>query len=99
MQFSSQKKILIGALVILAVFGGFFYFWQIRIPKSEEPFYSEAYRLVNDKVSQSASIRIYLPPGVGETEAKKNIKFYPEIEGSWEENSSSIFPVTFLRKI
>jgi uncharacterized protein YfaS (alpha-2-macroglobulin family) len=72
-------------LIIFLIFLGF-YFWQKKlpkVPKIAKPVYLEVYRLVPEKISQSALIKINLPPGVDKEYAKQNIKFYPEIEGEW----------------
>jgi len=60
-----------------------FYFLQKRAPKI--PSYTETYRLVPEKISQSAPIRINLPPKVDKEFAKRHIKFEPEIKGKWVE--------------
>lgn len=57
-----------------------FYFWQKEVTK---PSYARGYRLVNEKISQSAAIVIYLPVNIDKSIIQKNTKFYPEIEGKW----------------
>jgi len=44
----------------------------------------DVYRLVPEKISQSADIRILLPASVDPDRAQKNIKFDPEIHGKWQ---------------
>jgi len=89
----SKDKTLIIILATLVVLGGVFYFWQKRVPELVGPVYGEVYRLVDDKISQSAAIVLNLPEGVNREDAKKNIKFYPEIKGNWvdENQKESVF--------
>ena len=82
---NSRKKFLILPLLFAGISG--FYFWQKRIPKA--PTYAEVYRLVPEKISQSAIIKITLPSGIDKSFAKKHIKFEPEIRGNWEDDSQS----------
>lgn len=67
------------ALVFLIILG-FYYLQKIpfQTPASVQP-----YGLVPEKISQSAVIKINLPPGVEKLYAQKNIKFEPEIKGTW----------------
>jgi len=80
----TKKKIIqvIIILIIIAIVFGGFYFWQTKV-RITKPAYSQIYRLVNEKISQSAAITIYLPDSVDKNFAQKNIKFYPEIKGKW----------------
>ena len=66
-----------GAILVIA-----FYFWQ-KAPKEFKPLYTQTYRLVPEKISQSSSIIISLPEGIDKEEAQKRIKFKPEIKGRW----------------
>jgi uncharacterized protein YfaS (alpha-2-macroglobulin family) len=79
---SKRKKIFI-VLIFIIIIAGFagFYFCQKQIAKV--PGYSQTYRLVPEKISQSAAIRLYLPPQVDQSFAQTHIKFSPEIKGSW----------------
>ena len=83
---SKRKKIILilAALVIIAIVFGGFYFWYKR-GGMLKPAYSQIYRLVNEKVSQSAAIVIFLPSSINidKETAQKNVKFDPEIEGKW----------------
>ena len=88
------KKIVVLSLVIIAIVAGGFYFWQKRVPEVVKPEYGQIYRLVNEKISQSAAIVIYLPASINKTTAQENTKFNPEIEGKWlasDEESVIIF--------
>jgi len=58
-----------------------FYYLQ-KIP-TKIPAFTEPYRLVPEKISQSAVIKINLPPGIEKSYAKRNIKFEPGIKGIW----------------
>jgi hypothetical protein len=73
-------------ILLLGMISLGFYFWQKRAPKI--PSYIETYRLVPEKISQSAQIRISLPPKVDREFAKQHIKFEPEIKGRWIEEKS-----------
>ena len=75
-------KIIIGVLIAIVVIAGGFYFWQKR-QQIFKPAYSQIYRLVNEKISQSASIVVYLPADISREFAQQNVKFSPEIEGEW----------------
>jgi len=76
-------KIIVEVLIVIVVIAGGFYFWQKGMPKVPKPAYSQTYRLVPEKISQSAAITINLPPKVDKSFAQKNIKFDPEITGEW----------------
>ena len=76
------KKIVVLGLIILAIVAGGFYFWQ-KMSKVVKVEYGQIYRLVNEKISQSAAIIIHLPASIDKTAAQKNTKFNPEIEGKW----------------
>ncbi len=79
----SKEKRFILILVIIAIVGTGFYFWQKGVPTDVKPAYSQTYRLVNEKISQSAGITVYLPGAIDKLIAQENTKFYPEIEGQW----------------
>lgn len=75
-----SRKILLGAVfIILILFSSYFLFR--KIPANVE--YGDVFRLVPEKISQSASIRISLPEGADKEVAKKGVSFDPKIEGSW----------------
>ena len=72
--------IIVAAVVIAAVF-----FFKNRTPGQLMPSYVlESYRLVPEKVSQSAPIRILLPNDIDAVSAMNNVKFFPEIKGTWQ---------------
>jgi uncharacterized protein YfaS (alpha-2-macroglobulin family) len=85
-QFKSKKKKIYTFLsiffIILALFLGF-YFLYPGFHQPKLPSYTQTYRLVPEKISQSASIKITLPPGIDEAYARENIKFFPEMQGQW----------------
>ena len=87
MTYLKERKFLffVFALIFLLFLGGIvFYFFCLKpSPKVE---YQETFRLVPEKVSQSAPIRISLPPGIDKDFTKRNLKFYPEIKGKWVED-------------
>lgn len=78
-----KKKVLI--LIFLIIFGGISGFCFLKKRAQKFPSYVETYRLVPEKISQSAIIKITLPPGFDKTFAKNHIKFEPEIKGKWIE--------------
>ena len=80
--------ILIAGIVALG-----FYFWNSFGPKEQKGVYTETYRLTPEKISQSAMIRVYLPPKVDKESVKNNIKFTPEIKGQWAEEKGGFWTV------
>jgi hypothetical protein len=78
-KFSKPLVLFLIAIVFLIILG--FYYLQ-KLP-TKIPSFTEPYRLIPEKISQSAIIRINLPPGVEKSYAQKNIKFEPEIKGTW----------------
>ena len=80
-KFLRLRNVIIFILIIGIVFLGF-YFWQkMRAPA--DPGYIYGYRLVNEKISQSAFIVINLPHEIDKSVAQNNVKFDPEIKGIW----------------
>jgi uncharacterized protein YfaS (alpha-2-macroglobulin family) len=69
------------ALIIIAIGG--FYFYQSKVFEVAKPDYISGYRLVNEKISQSAAIVIHLPKVIEPALAQANIKFSPAINGEW----------------
>ena len=80
----TPRSIIIFVLIIGIMISGF-YFWQKMRPTAD-PEYIYGYRLVNEKVSQSASIVINLPHEINKAVAQNNVKFDPEIKGVWLES-------------
>lgn len=87
--FLKPKNLFSALLLIVLVFAGFYFFQR---GKEKLPL-AEGYRLVPEKISQSAKIPIFLPPGIDKEDAKKKIKFEPEIKGKWvrERNFFTVF--------
>lgn len=86
-QFKFNNKVLTGLifLTIAGVLASFYFLW-IKNPRQVldvNPSYSQVYRLVAEKISQSALIVINLPPKTNSIEAQKNIVFAPELQGKW----------------
>lgn len=78
------KVIFIGIAVVLAGF----YFYKSILPKLLKPgkapvSYVQGYRLVEEKISQSAEIAINLPKEIDQSIAQQNVVFEPEIQGEW----------------
>jgi len=86
--FWTPKKIGIALGVILGVFFLFYLFSYIDIKKNTA---SAQYRLVNEKISQSAIIRISVPTELAISDVKNKVSFNPEISGDWVEGKSSVF--------
>ncbi|MDP2927027.1 MAG: alpha-2-macroglobulin family protein [bacterium] len=74
-----QKKTILLAVLVIGTIIFYFYLAPKKLPQT----YQESYRLVPEKVSQSAAIPVFLPPNVDRSSAQKNIRFQPEIEGKW----------------
>ena len=85
----SKKAILpfLIVVVIITAIGGF-YFWKNRTAEITRPDYIKGYRLVNEKISQSAAISIYLPEGIKKAVGENNVEFYPEVDGEWLKSDS-----------
>lgn len=83
----TKKIVIILTIVAILIGSGYFFLTQKRPSEYIKSSYVEGYRLVNEKISQSANIVIYLPEGVDKSIAQKNIKFYPEIKGKWLESN------------
>lgn len=84
-----KKKLLfiiIPLLIILLIGAGFGVFYFLN-KASRRPSYQSVYRLVNEKISQSAAIVIYLPKIIDKESAQKSVKFDPEIKGQWVESA------------
>jgi len=79
----SQKIVVFLAIAALVIGSSYFLFTRKQVPKYIRPSYVQGYRLVNEKISQSANIVIHLPPGIDKEKAKQNLTFYPEIKGRW----------------
>jgi hypothetical protein len=76
----SKPLVFLFLIAIVFLIIGFYYLQKIT---TKIPLFTESYRLVPEKISQSAVIKINLPPGVEKSYAQKNIKFEPEIKGTW----------------
>ena len=81
--FKKFLKIFLGIIILIFVV---FLFSQRNVSDGSK--YSREYTLVPEKISQSASIKIYLPKGLDKDTAKNNISFDPIIEGNWVEEES-----------
>ncbi len=75
------RNMAVGAFFILLAAAGLYFF--ANKPVSQNTYYSDSYRLVPEKISQSAVIRISLPKGVDKGLAEKAVTFDPEIKGVW----------------
>ncbi|HOC53516.1 MAG TPA: alpha-2-macroglobulin family protein [Candidatus Pacearchaeota archaeon] len=82
----SRSKIILFSLIALLISGIFFVFWTRDIEQD----IASQYRLVPEKISISAPIKIYLPKGTNLASAKQNTVFDPKIEGQWIEESNAI---------
>ncbi|KKQ55631.1 MAG: hypothetical protein US74_C0026G0006, partial [Parcubacteria group bacterium GW2011_GWA2_38_13] len=80
------KYIFIFVLIIFLAIGViasvYFYTNKTGTDNSSQTF-KEPYRLVSEKISQSALIKIFLPTQVHAEYAKANIEISPKIEGTW----------------
>ncbi|MFA6252346.1 MAG: MG2 domain-containing protein [Candidatus Paceibacterota bacterium] len=90
--FWTPKKIGLTIVFILGVFllwGGLSY---VDLQKSTM---SAQYRLVPEKVSKSAAIRISIPAGVDVGDVKNKISFNPKIDGEWVNENAGLFSFAF----
>ncbi|MEA1936969.1 MAG: alpha-2-macroglobulin family protein [Patescibacteria group bacterium] len=89
-----RKRVAVAASLFLfiAVISGILFYIYDKKPESLIPRveYAKAFSLVNDKISQSASITINIPPNmeISKQEAKDSVEFYPEIDGEWIESGN-----------
>ncbi len=83
----SQKIVVFLIIAALIIGSGYFLFTRKQVLEYIRPSYVQGYRLVDEKISQSANIVIHLPPGIDKSEAQQNVKFYPEIKGKWIESA------------
>jgi len=93
-QFKPRKKkiyIFLSIFFMILALSLGFYFLYPGFHQPKLPSYTQTYRLVPEKVSQSASIRIILPSGTDEAYAREHINFFPEMEGQWLSERKSIF--------
>ncbi|MDD5621307.1 MAG: alpha-2-macroglobulin family protein [Candidatus Pacebacteria bacterium] len=84
-----KRKIKIAPFVIFILLMGLgiglFFLRSSIFPKTAiVEFIPESYRLVPEKISQSAKIRILLPENIEAASAVGRITFNPEIRGKWE---------------
>ena len=87
-----NKNILKKGLFFLGIIAiVFFLFFQKDV--EEQKGYADTYNLVNEKISQSAGIKIYLPKGIDIENAKERIVFEPEIKGAWVDKKASFLSV------
>jgi hypothetical protein len=82
----SRSKVMAFSLAALLILGSFFVFWT----RSSKQDVALQYRLVSEKISISAPIKIYLPKGTDVELAKQNAVFDPKIEGQWIEEEKGI---------
>lgn len=84
---TNSKKLrfffVLAILILIGAAGFYVYDKKFSRFKLAKPAYSQVFRLTNDKISQSAAIKINLPENISKEYARQNIKFNPEIEGTW----------------
>ncbi|MFA5080554.1 MAG: MG2 domain-containing protein [Candidatus Paceibacterota bacterium] len=90
--FWTPKKIAILFGTILGVFLFLYIFSYVDIKKNDAV---ARYRLVSEKISQSATIKISIPSGIDINDAKNKITFNPKLSGDWTAGQSSIFSFAF----
>ena len=88
---NKKKSIAITLFLFVLLVAGILFLVKDRKPDflNPRPEYAQVYSLVNDKISQSASIAINLPPNmeISKAEAKDSVTFSPEIKGVWIETA------------
>ncbi|MCX6724092.1 MAG: MG2 domain-containing protein [Candidatus Staskawiczbacteria bacterium] len=81
------RNILLGVFCVALISVGLYFFMGSQSGLNIS--YSENYRLVPEKISQSAAIRISLPKGVDKQLAEKGVTFDPQIKGTWVEGKQT----------
>jgi uncharacterized protein YfaS (alpha-2-macroglobulin family) len=92
-RFFASKFIKIFFALCVAVFviiGGYFFIWK-KISRAPAVSYTQVWRLVPEKISSSAAIKVYLPRGMMPDQVKKNTLFDPQLEGHWVAESQGFF--------
>jgi len=84
----NKKKSIIGLLgLFFVVVIGILFFIKDRKPDffDPRPEYAKIYSVVNEKISQSATIAINIPSGeiMSKEEAQEKVEFFPKIKGTW----------------
>ncbi|MDD4409175.1 MAG: MG2 domain-containing protein [Candidatus Pacebacteria bacterium] len=77
---------------VLLVFVVFYLFALVDVNNSK---LVSQYRLVPEKISKSAAIRISIPDDIDVEKAKNSVVFNPRIDGSWVDKKYSIFDYVF----
>jgi len=78
----------VAALIIL---GGYFFIPKGDYSAKRSREYSQSWRLVPEKVSKSAPIRVYAPAGMTADQVAQAAKFDPEIPGKWVADKTVFF--------
>lgn len=78
-------------LAVALVFAGGYFFMTKKAAGPVTTEFSRAWRLVPEKVSKSAAIRISLPKGMTRDDLIASAQFDPKIEGNWVDGSKSGF--------
>ncbi|MCK9578087.1 MG2 domain-containing protein [bacterium] len=90
--FWTPKKIgFIFALGLIA----FLLFFVLSYVDFQKGNISAQYRLVPEKVSKSAAIKISLPIDINVKNIEERISFEPKLEGDWINRYTSLFPLVF----
>jgi len=84
------KAVLVFLVVALMVFAGYFFISKTIVSPAVTEF-SRVWRLVPEKVSRSAAIRVSLPKGMTRADLIKAASFDPKIEGQWVDETKSVF--------
>lgn len=82
---SFKRTVAVIAVLIIILAGS--YYLANRSGRENVRF-AESYRLVAEKISRSAAIRINFPPGLDAETVKSAVSFDPPIEGAWVEEKS-----------
>ena len=81
------RNIILGVFFLLLIIFGLYFLTGSK--PGQNISYSESYRLVPEKISQSAAIRISLPKGTDKQMAEKGTTFDPQIKGTWADEKSA----------
>jgi len=80
-----------GILLVLALIlaGAYYFISKQKAPTSVG--YTQVWRLVDEKISKSAAIKIYIPKGLSAQQVKDGAAFDPKIDGAWVDQNQGAF--------
>jgi len=76
--------------IIVIMLASYFFIPRNTLPGHPSEF-AQTWRLVPEKISKSAAVRVYAPAGMTSRELMQQIKFNPEIDGHWLSPKTGFF--------